>query len=165
MGWVGLVVRVPRAHLDLGSDRLDHDCVADATVRRRVDRSPGGAVGLAGWADRGSVGSDHGAEAGGGARARRRRRSRHRPREAGRASSCSLAVAGADGAAWSATFAPAKTPAAARLPSGSAAVVPAELAAVVERSLSHGHVAVVAYQLGLPGLLGPAGRYRDWPLS
>jgi hypothetical protein len=42
--------------------------------------------------------------------------------------------------------------------------VPAESAAAVVRSLPHGHVAAVAAQaraLGLPALLGPAGRDRD----
>jgi Transposase DDE domain len=42
--------------------------------------------------------------------------------------------------------------------------VPAASHATVARSLPHGHVAAVTAQakaLGLPGLLGPAGRYRD----
>jgi Transposase DDE domain len=46
--------------------------------------------------------------------------------------------------------------------------VPAGQAAVVERSLPHGHVAAVwaqAKALGLPGLLGPAGRDRDLALA
>lgn len=46
--------------------------------------------------------------------------------------------------------------------------VPAGQAAVVERSLPHGHVAAVwaqARALGLPGLLGPAGRDRDLALA
>jgi hypothetical protein len=46
--------------------------------------------------------------------------------------------------------------------------VPAKAVAVVQRSLSHGHVAAVwtqAHQLGLPGLLGPAGRHRDLALA
>src|SRR6266542_2386831 len=49
-------------------------------------------------------------------------------------------------------------------------LVPADHAATVTRSLPHGHVAAVHAQaraLGLPGLLGPAGRRRDparsWP--
>jgi hypothetical protein len=44
------------------------------------------------------------------------------------------------------------------------ALVPAEGAVTVVRSLPHGHVAAVAAAaraLGLPGLLGPAGRARD----
>src|SRR5665647_3383953 len=44
------------------------------------------------------------------------------------------------------------------------AFVPAATAATVTRSLPHGHVAAVHAQakaLGLPGLLGPAGRHRD----
>ena len=43
-------------------------------------------------------------------------------------------------------------------------LVPADAAATVTRSLPHGHVAAVTAQariLGLPGLLGPAGRMRD----
>jgi hypothetical protein len=46
--------------------------------------------------------------------------------------------------------------------------VPAGQAAVVERSLPHGHVAAVwaqARALGLPGLLGAAGRQRDLALA
>jgi hypothetical protein len=46
--------------------------------------------------------------------------------------------------------------------------VPAGQAAVVQRSLPHGHVAAVwaqARALGLPGLLGPAGRERDLALA
>ena len=42
--------------------------------------------------------------------------------------------------------------------------VPAKAAATVTRSVPHGHVAAVwaqALGLGLPGLLGPAGRHRD----
>jgi hypothetical protein len=50
-----------------------------------------------------------------------------------------------------------------------AALVPAgEAAAVIARSLPHGHVAAVhamARALGLPGLLGPAGRQRDLALA
>ncbi len=44
------------------------------------------------------------------------------------------------------------------------AFVPADRAATVTRSVPHGHVAAVyaaAMTLGLPGLLGPAGRHRD----
>ncbi|WP_346927477.1 IS1634 family transposase [uncultured Arthrobacter sp.] len=43
-------------------------------------------------------------------------------------------------------------------------LVPADAAATVTRSLPHGHVAAVAAQariLGMPALLGPAGRTRD----
>src|SRR5450756_444655 len=46
--------------------------------------------------------------------------------------------------------------------------VPAATAATVTRSLPHGHVAAVHAQakaLGLPGLLGPAGRHRDIALA
>jgi hypothetical protein len=46
--------------------------------------------------------------------------------------------------------------------------VPASAAAVVTRSVPHGHVAAVwskAKALGLPGLLGPAGRQRDLALA
>jgi hypothetical protein len=46
--------------------------------------------------------------------------------------------------------------------------VPAGAAATVARSLPHGHVAAVwaqARALGLPGLLGPAGRSRDLALA
>lgn len=49
-----------------------------------------------------------------------------------------------------------------------AQLVPAEVAAVVERSLPHGHVAAVWAQarvLGFPALLGPAGRHRDLALA
>jgi hypothetical protein len=48
------------------------------------------------------------------------------------------------------------------------AFVPASAAATVTRSLPHGHVAAVHAQaagLGLPGLLGPAGRHRDLALA
>jgi hypothetical protein len=49
------------------------------------------------------------------------------------------------------------------------ALVPAgRAAAVIARSLPHGHVAAVhamARKLGLPGLLGPAGRQRDIALA
>jgi hypothetical protein len=48
------------------------------------------------------------------------------------------------------------------------AFVPASAAATVTRSLPHGHVAAVYAQaraLGLPGLLGPAGRNRDLALA
>ena len=48
------------------------------------------------------------------------------------------------------------------------AFVPAATAATVTRSLPHGHVAAVHAQakaLGLPGLLGPAGRHRDIALA
>src|SRR6266498_2757932 len=47
-------------------------------------------------------------------------------------------------------------------------LVPADHAATVTRSLPHGHVAAVHAQaraLGLPGLLGPAGRRRDLALA
>src|SRR5699024_2790021 len=43
-------------------------------------------------------------------------------------------------------------------------LVPADQAAMVARSVPHGHVAAVwamAKQLGFPALLGPAGRKRD----
>ena len=46
--------------------------------------------------------------------------------------------------------------------------VPAKAAATVTRSVPHGHVAAVwsqAVGLGLPGLLGPAGRHRDLALA
>jgi len=49
-----------------------------------------------------------------------------------------------------------------------AAYVPAAAAATVTRSLPHGHVAAVMAQaraLGLPALLGPAGRERDLALA
>ena len=48
------------------------------------------------------------------------------------------------------------------------AFVPASAAVTVTRSLPHGHVAAVwaqAKALGLPGLLGPAGRDRDLALA
>jgi hypothetical protein len=48
------------------------------------------------------------------------------------------------------------------------ALVPAAAAATVVRSLPHGHVAAVLAQaraLGLPALLGPAGRARDLALA
>jgi hypothetical protein len=47
-------------------------------------------------------------------------------------------------------------------------LVPASTAATVTRSLPHGHVAAVHAQakaLGLPGLLGPAGRNRDLAIA
>jgi Transposase DDE domain len=47
-------------------------------------------------------------------------------------------------------------------------VVPAGQAMQITRSLPHGHVAAVwaqATALGLPGLLGPAGRYRDLAMA
>ncbi|MGH3431926.1 MAG: IS1634 family transposase [Thermocrispum sp.] len=47
-------------------------------------------------------------------------------------------------------------------------LVPASAAATVARSLPHGHVAAVwaqAKALGLPGLLGPAGRHRDLAMA
>jgi len=47
-------------------------------------------------------------------------------------------------------------------------VLPAGQAMQITRSLPHGHVAAVwaqATALGLPGLLGPAGRYRDLALA
>jgi hypothetical protein len=47
-------------------------------------------------------------------------------------------------------------------------VVPADQALQITGSLPHGHVAAVwaqATALGLPGLLGPAGRYRDLALA
>ncbi len=47
-------------------------------------------------------------------------------------------------------------------------LVPADQAATITRSLPHGHVAAVwaqAAALGLPGLLGPAGRHRDLALA
>jgi hypothetical protein len=46
--------------------------------------------------------------------------------------------------------------------------VPADQAATVTRSIPHGHVAAAwaqASALGLPGLLGPAGRYRDLAMA
>jgi hypothetical protein len=49
-----------------------------------------------------------------------------------------------------------------------AQLVPAQTAASVARSLPHGHVAAVwaqARALGLPALLGPAGRHRDLALA
>lgn len=47
-------------------------------------------------------------------------------------------------------------------------LVPAEKAVRIARSLPHGHLAAVtamAHQLGLPALLGPAGRKRDLALA
>ena len=47
-------------------------------------------------------------------------------------------------------------------------VLPAGQAMQITRSLPHGHVAAVwaqATALGLPGLLGPAGRYRDLAMA
>ncbi len=47
-------------------------------------------------------------------------------------------------------------------------LVPADQAAIVTRSVPHGHVAAVwaqAVALGLPGLLGPAGRHRDLAMA
>jgi len=47
-------------------------------------------------------------------------------------------------------------------------LVPADQAATITRSLPHGHVAAVhaqAVALGLPALLGPAGRHRDLTLA
>jgi len=47
-------------------------------------------------------------------------------------------------------------------------LVPADQAATVTRSLPHGHVAAVwaqAAALGLPALLGPAGRHRDLAMA
>ncbi len=47
-------------------------------------------------------------------------------------------------------------------------LVPAETLATINRSLPHGHVAAVwaqARRLGLPGLLGPAGRDRDLAMA
>ena len=47
-------------------------------------------------------------------------------------------------------------------------LVPAEQACTIVRSLPHGHVAAVAamaHKLGLPALLGPAGRHRDLVLA
>ncbi|WP_427008555.1 IS1634 family transposase [Pseudarthrobacter sp. H2] len=47
-------------------------------------------------------------------------------------------------------------------------LVPADAAATIARSLPHGHVAAVhaqAQALGLPALLGPAGRERDMALA
>src|SRR5680860_1472452 len=48
------------------------------------------------------------------------------------------------------------------------AFVPASAAATVTRSVPHGHVAAVCAQavaLGLPALLGPAGRHRDLAMA
>jgi DDE family transposase len=48
------------------------------------------------------------------------------------------------------------------------ALVPAEQACTIVRSLPHGHVAAVtamAHTLGMPALLGPAGRARDLVLA
>ncbi len=45
-------------------------------------------------------------------------------------------------------------------------LVPAAEAVTITASLPHGHVAAVhamAKKLGLPALLGPAGRHRAWP--
>src|SRR5690348_4355825 len=47
-------------------------------------------------------------------------------------------------------------------------LVPADEAVSVARSLPHGHVAAVhamARTLGMPALLGPAGRHRDLALA
>ena len=47
-------------------------------------------------------------------------------------------------------------------------LVPADEAVTITRSLPHGHVAAVhamARELGLPALLGPAGRHRDLALA
>ena len=47
-------------------------------------------------------------------------------------------------------------------------LVPAGEAVTITRSLPHGHVAAVhamARELGLPALLGPAGRQRDLALA
>ncbi|CAN5863783.1 IS1634 family transposase [soil metagenome] len=47
-------------------------------------------------------------------------------------------------------------------------LVPADAAATITRSVPHGHVAAVwaqAKALGLPGLLGPAGRSRDLAMA
>ncbi len=47
-------------------------------------------------------------------------------------------------------------------------LVPADQAATITRSVPHGHVAAVhaqAVALGLPALLGPAGRHRDLALA
>ncbi|TQC36127.1 transposase, partial [Rhodococcus sp. WS4] len=47
-------------------------------------------------------------------------------------------------------------------------LVPADTAATVLRSVPHGHVAAVwaqAKALGLPALLGPAGRQRDLAMA
>ena len=47
-------------------------------------------------------------------------------------------------------------------------LIPAGQAATITRSLPHGHVAAVsamALKLGLPALLGPAGRHRDLALA
>jgi Transposase DDE domain len=47
-------------------------------------------------------------------------------------------------------------------------LVPAEQTCTIVRSLPHGHVAAVAamaHKLGLPALLGPAGRHRDLVLA
>lgn len=48
------------------------------------------------------------------------------------------------------------------------ALVPADAAVTVTRSVPHGHVAAVwaqAKALGLPGMLGPAGRHRDLAMA
>ena len=48
------------------------------------------------------------------------------------------------------------------------ALVPADAAATITRSVPHGHVAAVCAQaraLGLPGMLGPAGRHRDLAMA
>ena len=48
------------------------------------------------------------------------------------------------------------------------ALAPAEAVCTISRSLPHGHVAAVAamaHRLGLPALLGPAGRSRDLALA
>src|SRR5664279_4558814 len=48
------------------------------------------------------------------------------------------------------------------------ALVPADAAATITRSVPHGHVAAVwaqAAALGLPALLGPAGRHRDLAMA
>jgi hypothetical protein len=47
-------------------------------------------------------------------------------------------------------------------------LVPADRAARITRSVQHGHVAAVhaqAVALGLPAMLGPAGRHRDPALA
>jgi hypothetical protein len=47
-------------------------------------------------------------------------------------------------------------------------LVPGEQACTIVRSLPHGHIAAVAamaHKLGLPALLGPAGRHRDLVLA
>ncbi len=51
---------------------------------------------------------------------------------------------------------------------GEALVPPGQAAASIARSLPHGHVAAacaMARKLGMPGLLGPAGRQRDLALA